>query len=101
MSTQRYQQFILKETKIPSGKSPHEELLGITWVSNPATRKDLPGRTWSVFWLKSKIQVLFEIMVQNKQKGAQGSKTRLQEVSRAACRQDTAHVKHYIWHLIF
>ena len=29
---------------------PHEKLLGITWVTNPATRKDLAARTWGVFW---------------------------------------------------
>jgi len=29
---------------------PHEKLLGITRVSNPATRKDLAARTWGVFW---------------------------------------------------
>jgi len=29
---------------------PHEKLLGITWVSNLATRKDLAARTWGVFW---------------------------------------------------
>jgi len=29
---------------------PHEKLLGITWASNPATRKDLAARTWGVFW---------------------------------------------------
>jgi len=29
---------------------PHEKLPGITWVSNPATRKDLAARTWGVFW---------------------------------------------------
>ena len=29
---------------------PHEKLLGMTWVSNPATRKDLAARTWGVFW---------------------------------------------------
>jgi len=34
--------------------TPHEKLLGIidgiTWVSNPATRKDLAASTWGVFW---------------------------------------------------
>ena len=30
--------------------TPHEKLLGITWVSNPTTRKDLAARTWVVFW---------------------------------------------------
>jgi len=29
---------------------PHEKLLGITWVSNPATREDMAARTWGVFW---------------------------------------------------
>ena len=29
---------------------PHEKLPGITWVSNPATRKDLAARTWGVSW---------------------------------------------------
>jgi len=29
---------------------PHEKLPGVTWVSNPATRKDLVARTWGVFW---------------------------------------------------
>jgi len=29
---------------------PHETLLGMTWVSNPATRKDLVARTRGVFW---------------------------------------------------
>jgi len=52
-------------------------------VSNPATRKDLAARTWGVFWYQSKIPVLFEIMVQIKQKGVQGSKARLQEASRS------------------
>jgi len=28
----------------------HENLLGITWVSNPAIRKDLAARSWGVFW---------------------------------------------------
>ena len=51
---------------------PHEKLFGITWVSNPATRKDLADGTWGVFWYKSKRQGLFEIMVQNKQKGGTG-----------------------------
>jgi len=51
---------------------PHEKLLGITRVSNPATRKDLASRTWGVFWYKSKMQVLFEIMVHSKQKGGAG-----------------------------
>jgi len=32
------------------GCMPHEKLLGITWVSNPATRKDLAARTYGVFW---------------------------------------------------
>ena len=27
-------------------KEPHEKLLGISRVSNPATRKDLADRTW-------------------------------------------------------
>ena len=31
-------------------RQPHEKLLGITWVSNPATRKDLAARTWGMFW---------------------------------------------------
>ena len=30
--------------------TPHEKLLGIIRVSNPATRKDLADRTWGVFW---------------------------------------------------
>jgi len=29
--------------------SPHEKLLGRTWVSNQATRMDLAARTWGVF----------------------------------------------------
>jgi len=41
-------------------------------VSNPATRQDLADRTWGVFWYKFKMQVLFEIIVQNKQKGGTG-----------------------------
>jgi len=53
---------------------PHEKLLGITWVSNPATRKDLVARTWGVFWYYSKIPVLFEIIVQIKQKRGTGVK---------------------------
>ena len=50
--------------------SPHEKLPGITWVSNPATRKYLAARTCGVFWYQSKITVLFEIMVQIKQKSS-------------------------------
>ena len=46
---------------------PHEKLHGIRWVLTPATRKDLAARTWGVFWYKSKIPVLFDIMVQIKQ----------------------------------
>jgi len=30
--------------------SNHFFFLGITWVSNPATRQDLAARTWGVFW---------------------------------------------------
>jgi len=41
-------------------------------VSNPTTRKDLAARTWGVFWYSSKIPVLFEIMVQIKQKRGTG-----------------------------
>ena len=47
---------------------PHEKLLGITWVSNPLTRKDLAARTWGVFWYKSKT----ELMIQIKLKGVIG-----------------------------
>jgi len=54
--------------------NPHEKLLGITWVSNPATNKDLAARTRSVFWYESKIPVLFEIMVKIKQKRGTGVK---------------------------
>ena len=54
---------------------PHEKLLGMTWVSNPATRKVLTARTWGVFWYYSKIPVLFEIMVYIKQKRGTGVKT--------------------------
>jgi len=54
--------------------NPHEKLLGITWVSNPVTRKDLAARTWGVFWY-SKIPVLFELMVHIKQKRGTGLKT--------------------------
>ena len=53
----------------------HEKLLGITWVSNPASRKDLAARTWGVFWYYSKLPVLFVIMVQIKQKRGTGFKT--------------------------
>jgi len=53
----------------------HEKLLRITRVSNPAARKDLAARTWGVFWYCSKIPVLFEIMVQIKQKRGTGVKT--------------------------
>ena len=35
-------------------KDPHEKLLGTTWVSNPATIKDLAARNWGVFWYQSK-----------------------------------------------
>jgi len=52
--------------------NPHEKLLEITWVSNPATNKDLGARTWGAFWYESKIPVLFEIMVQIKQKRGTG-----------------------------
>jgi len=41
-------------------------------VLNPATRKDLAARTWVVFWYQSKILVLFQIMVQIKQKRGTG-----------------------------
>ena len=64
--------------------SPHEVLLAITWVSKPATRKDLAARTWGVFWYSSKIPVLLEIMVPINKRGVQGSKSRLQEASGAA-----------------
>jgi len=57
-----------------SDLSSHEKLLGITWVSNPATREDLAARTWGVFWYLSKIPVLFEIMVRIKQKRGTGVK---------------------------
>ena len=53
---------------------PHEKLLGRTWVSNPATRNDLAARTWGVFWYQTKIPVLFEIMVQIKEKWGTGVK---------------------------
>jgi len=53
---------------------PHEKLHGITWVSNPATRKDLVARTWGVILYYSEISVLFEIMVQIKQKRGTGVK---------------------------
>jgi len=54
--------------------NPHEKLLGITRVSIPVTRKDLADRTWGVFWYSSKIPVLFEIIVQIKQKRGTGVK---------------------------
>ena len=53
---------------------PHEKLLLITWVLSPATRKDLAAGTWGVLWYKSKIPVLFEIMIQIKQKRGTGVK---------------------------
>ena len=43
--------------------TPHEKLLGITWVPNPATRKDLAARTWDVLLYWSKIPVLFQTKV--------------------------------------
>ena len=54
-------------------------------VSNPANRKDLAARTWGVFWYKSKMTVLFEIMVQIKQKRGTGVESPFQEASRAVC----------------
>ena len=54
---------------------PHEKLHGIRRVSNPATRKDLDARTWGVFWYSSKCPVLFETMVQIKQKRGHGVET--------------------------
>ena len=58
--------------------TPHEKLLGIidgiTWVSNPATRKDLAASTWGVFWYQTKVPILFKIMVQIKQKRGTGVK---------------------------
>ena len=74
-----YTQNEYKSTQVPFTYqkklyTPHEKLLGITWVSNPATRKDLAARTWGVFWYKSKIPVLFDIMVQSKQKRGTGVK---------------------------
>jgi len=54
---------------------PHEKLLGTTWVSTPATRKDLAARTWGVFWYQSKIPVLLEIMVQIIQEKCTGVET--------------------------
>ena len=50
----------------------HDKFHGIRRVSNPATRQDLAARTWGVFWYQSKIPVLFEIMVQIKQKKGTG-----------------------------
>jgi len=44
-------------------------------VSNPVTRKDLAARTWGVFWYSSKCPVLFETMVQIKQKRGHGVET--------------------------
>ena len=64
-----------KTQEINVWEMPHEKLLGRTWVSNPATRKDRAARTWDVFWYWSKIPVLFEIIVQIKQKRGTGVKT--------------------------
>ena len=44
-------------------------------MSNPVTRKDLAARTWGIFWYESTCPVLFEIMVQIKQKRGPGVET--------------------------
>jgi len=40
--------FVFRWTIWYSSFHPHEKLLGITWGSNPATRKDLAARTWGM-----------------------------------------------------
>jgi len=80
--TTNYRFFLLRMTcegKASYASSPPctaaQTLLQTQKVSNPATRKDLAARTWGVFWYKSKFPVLFEIMVQIKQKRGPGVDT--------------------------
>ena len=53
---------------------PHEKLLGILSVSNPATRKDLADRTWGCSGTNPKCKFCSKWYKINK-RGAQGSKT--------------------------
>jgi len=47
--THEYVRNIIRYGKYRSEMRPHEKILRITWVSNPATRKHLAARTWCVF----------------------------------------------------